>query len=70
MAHGPAPAGSLTIFDLGYFSLERFRGLGEARAYWISRLPHGTLVYAADGTPLDLPRYLRDHGGRGLYVTF
>jgi hypothetical protein len=62
----PAPAGSLTIFDLGYFCLKRFRSLSEARAYWISRLQHGTSVYAADGTPLDLLRYLREHGGSGL----
>lgn len=34
-------AGSLSIFDLGYFSLERFARLGEAGAYWISRLQHG-----------------------------
>ena len=30
------PAGSLSIFDLGYFSLERFRQWG-IKAFWISR---------------------------------
>ena len=31
------PAGSLSIFDLGYFSLDRFRKWQEAGAHWISR---------------------------------
>lgn len=31
------PAGSLSIKDLGYFSLERFRAWQEAGAHWISR---------------------------------
>ena len=31
------PAGSLSIFDLGYFSLDRFRAWPEAGAHWISR---------------------------------
>jgi hypothetical protein len=61
-----APAGSLTIFDLGYFCLERFRRLGQGRAYWISRFQPGTSVYTIDGESLDLRRYLREHGGSGL----
>jgi hypothetical protein len=66
VAQQPAPAGSLTIFDLGYFCLKRFRSLSEARAYWISRFQHGTLVYTPDGRLLDLLGYLREHGGSGL----
>jgi hypothetical protein len=60
------PAGSLSVFDLGYFSLDRFRRVGEADAYWISRLQHGTRVFDADGESLDLQAFLREHGGNGL----
>jgi len=31
------PAGSLSIFDLGYFAIERFRTWQQAGAHWISR---------------------------------
>jgi hypothetical protein len=60
------PAGSLSVFDLGYFSVERFRRVGEADAYWISRLQHGTKVFDAGGKSLDLTAFLREHGGSGL----
>lgn len=48
------PAGSLSIFDLGYFFLERFRRIGDAAASWISRLQHHTKVFDRAGA--------RDHG--------
>jgi hypothetical protein len=60
------PAGSLSVFDLGYFSLERFRRVGEAAAYWISRLQHGTKVFDAAGKSLDLQSFLRERGENGL----
>jgi hypothetical protein len=66
IAEALPPAGSLSVFDLGYFSLERFRRAGEADAYWISRLQHGTKVFDAAGKSLDLPAFLREHGGNGL----
>lgn len=31
------PPGSVSIFDLGYFLLERFRTWQEAGVHWISR---------------------------------
>ena len=50
---GSVPARrSLSIFDLGYFSLERFRRVGEAEAYWISRFQHDTKVFDAAGKQL------------------
>lgn len=55
----PVAPGSLTIRDLGYFSLERFRSIGRQTAYWISRWQQGTLVFDVDGTPLDLLVWLR-----------
>jgi hypothetical protein len=66
IADEPPPAGSLSIFDLGYFSLERFRRVGEAGAYWISRYQHGTNVFDPAGNPLDLLQFLRKHGENGL----
>lgn len=66
IATATPPAGSLSIFDLGYFSLERFRRIGEAAASWISRLQHHTKVFDAAGKCLDLLRFLREHGQNGL----
>ena len=52
------------MFDLGYFSLDRFQNLTRAGAFWISRLQHGTSVFDAQGQPLALLRYLRRQTGR------
>jgi hypothetical protein len=60
------PAGALAIFDLGYFSLERFRRVGEAGAYWISRFQHNTKVFDVAGKPLDLLPFLKKHRVSGL----
>ena len=60
------PAGSLSVFDLGYFSLDRFRRVSEADAYWVSRLQHGTRVFDAAGKSLELPSFLRQKGENGL----
>ncbi len=59
-------AGALAVFDLGYFSLERFRRVGAAEAYWISRLQHNTKVFDGGGKELSLLRYLKKHGASGL----
>jgi hypothetical protein len=55
----PVVPGSLTIRDLGYFSVKRFRSIGEQGAYWISRWQQGTAVFSADGKPIELLRFLR-----------
>ena len=59
------PPGSLSLFDLGYFALDRFAKIAQAGAFWISRLQHGTLVFDAVGNPLALLPYLRQQGGPG-----
>jgi hypothetical protein len=64
-AEGPVAADALSIRDLGYFSLERFRELGAAGAYWISRWQPGTAVFDPEGQPLELRDYLRQHAGAG-----
>ena len=52
------PAGSLAIFDLGYFSLERFARWQESGVHWISRGISDLLVWA-DGTTHDLHEWLQ-----------
>jgi hypothetical protein len=59
-------AGSLSIFDLGYFSLERFARLGEAGAHWISRFQHGTQILDDAGIALDLQAFLEDSEQNGV----
>jgi hypothetical protein len=66
MAEALPPAGSLSVFDLGYFSLARLRRVGEVDAYWISRLQHGTKVFDEAGKRLDLPSFLQQRGQSGL----
>jgi hypothetical protein len=63
-AQGPvavdqAAPGTLLVYDLGYFAVERFAALDRHQAYFLSRLQHGTTVAAADGLVLDLLAYLR-----------
>ena len=62
----PLPAGSLSIFDLGYFSLERFARVEQADGYWLSRLQHGTAVYDAAGKPVRLGKFLAKKAKRGV----
>jgi Transposase DDE domain len=64
-ADEPVTAGSLSIRDLGYFDLERFRALGAGGAYWITRWQPGTAVFTPDGRRLDLLAYVRGHAGGG-----
>ncbi len=51
------PAGSLSIFDLGYFSLDRFRTWQNAGAHWISR-GISDLRVTVDGQTHDLHEWL------------
>jgi hypothetical protein len=55
---GPVAPGSLTIRDLGYFCLKRFRSIGDQGAYWISRWQQGTSICDAGGVPRDLRAFL------------
>jgi hypothetical protein len=62
----PLPAGSLSIFDLGYFSVDRFQRVGRAKGYWLSRLQHGTTIYDAAGNPVALRKFLAKNAKRGV----
>ncbi len=54
--------GMLIIRDLGYFSLESFKKIGEAGAFYISRLSMSVNVYLneEDETPLNVIEYLEE----------
>ena len=59
----PVTPGSLSIRDLGYFQLERFRALEAGGAYWISRWQPGTAVFTPEGQPLNVLEYVQKHTG-------
>jgi hypothetical protein len=62
----PLPAGTLSILDLGYFSLERFARVAQADGYWLSRLQHGTTVCDGKGNPVALRKSLAKNAKRGV----
>jgi hypothetical protein len=59
IASAQVQAGSLSVFDLGYFDLERFATLQANGGKFISRLLQGTEIYTPEGEPLDLRTRLR-----------
>lgn len=54
-----AEAGTLLVYDLGYFDVDRFAALDRHQAWFVSRFLYGTTVYHANGASLDLVAYLR-----------
>lgn len=60
-----APPGSLKIYDLGYFSVDRFQRWNDAGIYWISRLQPGTKVFDADGASLNVLCHAAKHRRNG-----
>jgi hypothetical protein len=54
-----AAPGTLLVYDLGYFNLERFAALDGQQAKFISRLQPGTTVRDSEGAALNLVSYLR-----------
>jgi hypothetical protein len=61
------PAGSLTIRDLGYFDLSRFRAWAARGAHWLSRWQPGARTFHPDGRPLNLLGHLRRHPTGGPF---
>ena len=59
IALAEAEAGTLLIYDLGYFDVSRFAALDAREAQFISRLQHGTDVFDTDGVLLDLVPFFR-----------
>ena len=56
------PPGSLSIFDLGYFSLDRFRQWQEAETHWISR-GISDITVTVEGVTHDLHDWLKAQVG-------
>ncbi len=55
----PIAANSLNLFDLGYFTLERLKGIIDKSAYFVCRFLHGTGLYTEQGDKIDLRHLLR-----------
>lgn len=54
-----AAAGTLLVYDLGYFDANRFAALDAHKAKFISRLQYGTDVHDLDGNYFDLLTFFR-----------
>jgi len=52
-------AGSLTIADLGYFSLDAFNAILEKNAYFLARYLNPTALFTLDGERINLLNLLR-----------
>lgn len=63
-----ADAGTLLVYDPGYFDLSRFAALDRQGARFLSRLQHGTTVFDSDGNELDLVAFLRGQSDSVLDV--
>jgi hypothetical protein len=61
--HVRRAAGTLRITDLGYFCLSVFAAMVVAGEYFLSRLQFGVGVRLADGTAVDLLRWLEGRAG-------
>lgn len=59
IAAAETEVGSLLVFDLGYFDLDRFATLDAGGKKFISRLLFGTETYTLEGEPLNLLARLR-----------
>ena len=55
----PIAANSLNLFDLGYFTLKRLKGIMDKGAYFVCRFLHGTGLYDEKGDKIDLLHRLR-----------
>ena len=62
------PAQWLTLWDLGYFCLKRFRRWAAAGAFCISRWQPGTVVLNPEGAPLELCNACATHVGGPLDI--
>jgi hypothetical protein len=69
LQHAPLPPGSLRIADQGFASLGTLAAIAAHDAYFLSRLPTQWGVLTADGTRLDVERWLRQQRGETADLT-
>ena len=55
----PLPAGALRLADLGYFNLDVLAATAAQKAFFLTRLKAGTLIFSDQGQRLDLLSWLR-----------
>ncbi len=60
--------GALTMMDLGYFKLDRFKEMAS-EGYFLSRYLPGTRLLTPEGTPIDLLPLLRANPNQSLDVS-
>lgn len=53
------PVGSLSIKDLGYYSLKEFNRLHKEGKYWLSRFKVGTNIYDESSAPIEIDKLLK-----------
>jgi hypothetical protein len=53
------PAGALRLADLGYFSMDLMRSLGQKGVFWLSRLQTNTVAFDATGQRVTLSAMLK-----------
>ena len=63
LSHGPLPAGSLRLADLGYYSLEAFREYDRQSVYVLSRLPARTALFDSTAKRWKLHDFLQAQPG-------
>lgn len=63
LPHGPLPAGSLRLADLGYYSLEALQEYKEQDVYVLSRLPARTALFDTHGQRWKLHEFLQAQTG-------
>lgn len=51
--------GDMLLRDMGYFCLDAFREIAKLGAWFLTRIPEGTVICDAEGEELDLPKLLR-----------
>lgn len=56
--HQPVTNRALSLFDLGYWDVKRFKRIDKDEGYFLSRLKTDTNIYSADGERIDLQNYL------------
>lgn len=61
--HTPVVAEALRVADLGYFDLDTLRDWSDGQGFWLSRRMAGTLLWDAQGNPLNLKLFLRHQKG-------